>query len=259
MSTEFYRVYDGETFSKISHLYKVAKWMHTIEPTVEYRYSPRVNQNDLPVFDDVDRILYTNQITYGITQRLIGKPEKEGVTSGPSEYGKLVISQNYSLGDPFTEEKGERRFFSNINGELWWNFGPYLSARWDGEFNPYRGRGSFDVSNVSVIAKDRRNDAVSVQYRTTRKTNEQINFDARVKTIAPLYLFGSYYYNLLDRIRVQGVFGAEYQAQCWSAGFVYEDINRSRDRTQREDKKFHVYFSLLNIGSVGHKSYFMGL
>jgi LPS-assembly protein len=257
MSTEFYRVYDGETFSKISQLYKVAKWMHTIEPTIGYRYSPRVNQNDLPVFDEVDQIPYTNQITYGITQRLVGRPEKEGVSSGPFEYGKLVIFQNYSLGDPFTDAEGKKRFFSNIQGELWWNFGPYLSARWDGELNPYRG--SFDIINVAANAKDRRNDAVVVQYRNTRSAIQEINLDARVKTITPLYLFGSFYYNLLAGMWVQGIFGAEYQAQCWSVGFVFEDINRSPDRTQKKELKFHVYFNLLNLGSVGHKPYFMAL
>lgn len=255
MSTEFYRVYDGETFSKISHLYKVAKWMHTIEPTIGYRYSPRVNQDALPVFDEADRISYTNQITYGITQRLVGKPEKEGVSSGPSEYGKLIISQNYSLGDPFTDVEGKERSFSNIQGEFWWNFGPYLSARWNGELNPYRGR--FDVFNVAMIAKDRRNDAVVVQYRNTQSAIKQINLDARVKTISPLYLFGSFYYNLLEGMWVQGIFGAEYQAQCWSVGFVFENINRSPDRTQEKEIKFHFYFNLLNIGSVGHKPYFM--
>jgi LPS-assembly protein len=257
MSTEFYRVYDAETFSKISHLYKVAKWMHTIEPTIGYRYSPQVNQDALPVFDGADRIPYTNQITYGITQRLVGKPEKEGVSSGPIEYGKLMVFQNYSLGDPFTDAEGKKHFFSNIQGELWWNFGPYLSARWDGEYNPYRG--SFDIINVAMTAKDRRNDAVLVQYRNTRSTIQEINLDARVKTINPLYLFGSFYYNLLAGMWVQGIFGAEYQAQCWSVGFVVEDINRSPDGTQKKERKFHVYFSLLNIGSVGHKPYFMGL
>jgi LPS-assembly protein len=255
MSTEFFRVYDGENFSTISHLYKVAKWMHTIEPTIGYRYSPRVNQNTLPVFDEADRIPYTNQVTYGITQRLVGKPEKEGVSSGPSEYGKLMVFQNYSLGDPFTEVEGKKRFFSNIKGELWWNFGPYLSARWDGELNPYRG--SFDIINVAATAKDKRNDAVVVQYRNTRSAIQEINLDARVKTISPLYLFGSFYYNLLEGMWVQGIFGAEYQAQCWSVGFVFEDINRSPDGTQKKELKFHVYFNLLNIGSVGRKPYFM--
>jgi LPS-assembly protein len=257
ISTEFYRVYDGETFSKVSQLYKVAKWMHTIEPTVGYRYSPRVNQDDLPVFDEVDRIPYTNQITYGITQRLVGRPEKGGVSSGPFEYGKLVISQNYSLGDPFMDAEGKKRIFSNIQGELWWNFGPYLSAHWDGELNPYRG--SFDSINAAVTAKDRRNDAVVVQYRNTRSAIREINVDGRVKTISPLYLFGSFYYNLLAGTWVQGIFGAEYQAQCWSAGFVFEDVNRSPDGTQKKELKFHVYFNLLNIGSVGRKPYFMAL
>ena len=88
---------------------------------------PRVNQKDLPIFDDVDRIPYTNQITYGITQRLMGKPEKEGVSSGPYEYAKLKIFQTYSLGDPFNGiQKGREEYFSNIQAELWWNFSPYI-------------------------------------------------------------------------------------------------------------------------------------
>ena len=255
MSTEFFRVYDAETFSKISSLYKVDKWMHTIEPMVRYTYIPRVSQNDLPVFDEVDRMPYTNQITYGITQRLVGKPEKEGVSSGSFEYAKLMIFQSYSLGDPFTDSSGKNRSFSNIQGELWWNFGPYISAHWNGEFNP--SRGNFDIVNFSLTAKDRRNDAVQVQYRDTRGTLREINVDARVKIIPPLYLFGSFYYNLLEGTWVQAVFGAEYQAQCWSAGFSVEDINRSPDGTQKRQLKYHFYVNLLNIGSSARQPSYM--
>ncbi len=248
MSTEFYRVYDAETFSKLSGLYYVDKWMHTLEPFVGYSYIPRVNQDDLPAFDDdVDQIPYTNQITYGITQRLVGRPEKVGVNSGPVEYAKLMIFQSYSLGDPFTDSSGKNRSFSNIQGELWLNFGPYLSAHWDGEFNPYQT--NFDIANFAIIAKDRRNDAIQVQYRDTRGTIREINLDARVKTIPPLYLFGSFYYNLLEGTWVQAVFGAYYQAQCWSAGFYVEGINESPDRTQKKEVKYHFYVNLLNLGS----------
>jgi LPS-assembly protein len=248
MSAEFYRVYDGEALSKISNLYKVDKWMHTIEPFVGYTYIPPVNQNDLPVFDAVDRIPYTNQITYGITQRLVGRPEKEGVSSGPFEYAKLLILQSYSLGDPFTDSSGRSRSFSNIQGELWLNFGPYLSAHWNGDFSPYQG--SFDICNFAIVAKDRRNDAVQVQYRDTRGAIKEINLDARVKTIPPLYVFGSFYYNLLAGTWVQAVFGAEYQAQCWSAGFFVEGINQSPDGTQKKHVKYHFYVNLLNLGST---------
>jgi LPS-assembly protein len=261
ISTEFYRVYDAESLPKISNLFKVAKWMHTIEPTISYQYSPRVNQSDLPVFDEVDRIPYTNQITYGVTQRLVGKPE--GASSGASEYAKLKIFQSYSLGDPswfnslFIDQEGKKRSFSNIRGELWWNFSPYISAHWDSEFNPYRG--SFDIFDFVIVAKDRRNDVVQVQYRDTKESVREINLGARVKTIGPLYLFGAFYYNLLEGTWVQGVFGAEYQAQCWSVGFVLTDRNRSPDGTLKGELKYEVYFTLLNIGSTGARPYFMKL
>ena len=264
MSADFYRVYDAETFSRISDLLKVSKWMNIIEPTISYQYSPPVNQADLPIYDAVDRIPYTNQITYGFIQSLMGKPEKEGASSGAVEYEKLEISQSYSLGDPswynplYIDTDGKKRSFSNIEGQLWLNFSPSLSAYADTELNPYRG--SFDVFNLAMVAKDPRNDAVSVGYGNTRSTLgsfKEINLDARVKTIPPLYLFGSYYYNLLAGTWVQWIIGAEYQTQCWSAGFILQDINRNV--TIKKELKFEFYFKLLNIGSTGREPYHMKL
>jgi LPS-assembly protein len=258
LSTEFYRVYDGASLSTISSLYKVAKWMHTIEPTVGYSYIPRVNQSRLPSFDDVDQIPYTNQITYGITQRLLGKPEKEGINSGPKEYGKLTIFQNYSLGDPFTtDENGKAHSFSNIQAELWWNFGPYVSSRWSTEFDPYQM--NFSVLNGLVQVKDRRNDAIQVQYRYTKDNNKQFNLDARVKALPSLYLFGSLRYDLLNHWRVESIYGAEYQSQCWNLGFALEDWGQSPDGNQKKELKYEIYFTLLNMGAVGLRPYQMGL
>ncbi len=261
MSTEFFRVYDAEALSKISDLFKVSKWMHTVEPSISYQYSPRVSQSDIPVYDAVDRIPYTNQITYGFTQRLLGKPE--GVGSSVVEYARLKISQSYSLTDPswlnplFIDAEGRRRSFSNIEGQLWWNFSPYLWAYFDSEFNPYRG--SFDLFNLSMGAKDRRSDVITVGYAGQKSTFKEINLNARVKTMFPLYLFGSYYYDLMNRRWVYWMFGAEYQTQCWSAGFLLEDINQSIDQSRKQDLKFNFYFNLLNIGSAGRRPYFMHL
>jgi LPS-assembly protein len=252
MGTEFYRVYDGKSISKISNLYKVAKWMHTIEPTIGYRYSPRVTQKDLPFFDEVDRLLYTNQITYGITQRLVGKPEKEGIDSGPYEYGKLKIIQSYSLGDPLQiDSKGKERDFSNIKGELWWNFSPYISAQWDAELNPYGWE--FNIWNALVTLQDRRGDTFQTQYRYTRESINEFNFYTRFRTIKPLYVSGSMRYNILEKMRVENIYGAEYQAQCWTLSLIIHDKNQSPDGTMKKERTFEVYFSLLGIGSVGLK------
>jgi LPS-assembly protein len=263
-SVELYRVYDAETFSKFSNLFKgVAKWMHTIEPTLSYRYNPRVDQTRLPIFDDVDKIPYANEITYGITQRLVGRPGKETTTSGPFEYAKLMIFQSYSLGDPswfnsrFIDANGEKRSFSNIGAELWWYFNPYFYARWSTEFNPYRG--NFDVMNFLINVKDRRNDAVQIQYRYTKDEVSQINLSTRVKTIDPVYIYWGASYDLLNQYMVATIVGAEYQAQCWSLGFATEYLGQPPAGNRQGDWKFKVYFTLLNLGTAGSRPYFMTL
>ncbi len=162
------------------------------------------------------------------------------------------------MGDPLERDsKGKGRYFSNILAELWWNFSPYLSARWDAEFDPYHR--NFDVFNFLIITKDRRNDALQVQYRYTKDNIREINLGARIRTISPLYLFGSARYNLVDHWKVENIYGAEYQAQCWTLGLFVEDRGRSPDGTQEKELKFQVYFSLLNLGSMGHKPYPMQL
>ena len=259
LSAEFYRVYEASWFPWLSQFFKVSRWMHTVEPSVSYSYSPRVNQDDLPQFDPVDRIPFTNQITYGITQRLVGKPVKEGIDSGPYEYARLRILQSYSLEgpivDPLTNDKGER--LSNIQAELSWYFNPYLTARWDTEFNP--NGGGFETMNARIRLKDRRDDAIMAQYRFTKDNHRQVNLFARLRTIKPLYVFGATYYNLLENRRVQNIYGAEYQAQCWTLGFTVDDINASPDGTQRREFKFQFYLNLMGIGSVGHKQPYANL
>ena len=253
-SMEFYRVYDSETISKLANL-KAGKWMHTIEPTVSYRYNPRVDQARLPIFDDLDRIPNANEITYGITQRLLLKP---GV-----EYAKLMIFQSYSIGNPswfdsqFVDAKGNKRSFSNIGAELWWNFSPYISTRWSTAFNPYRG--SFDVVNFLINAKDRRNDVVQIQYRHTKDEVSQITLNTRVKTIDPVYIYGGVSYDLLNQYMVVANGGAEYQAQCWSLGFATEYLGQPPAGNRQGEWNFKVYFTLLNLATAGTRPYFMAL
>ena len=259
MSTEFYKVYDGASVSTISNLFKVAQWMHTIEPTISYSYIPPVNQSNLPSFDDVDRIPYTSQFTYGINQRLVGKPEKEGITSGPYEYARLNISQSYSLGNPLqTDSNGnpiKGRYFSDIQGDLTWYFNPYLSTQYTIGFNPYIGH--FDQFDALITAKDRRNDAVMVQYRNTSGSIGEINLYARVKTIPSLYLSGGMRYNILGNWMVDNMFGVEYDVQCWGIGLTVDNVYQSPDGTQKKQIKVNFYLNLLGLGSAGTKPYWM--
>jgi lipopolysaccharide assembly outer membrane protein LptD (OstA) len=49
------------------------KVKHTVEPLVKYMYIPPVNQEDLPVFDGIDRINKRSLVTYGVLSRFWGR------------------------------------------------------------------------------------------------------------------------------------------------------------------------------------------
>lgn len=250
VSAEIYRIYGAKTVSSISRYFKVSRWMHTIEPMISYQYSPRVDQEGLPIFDALDRIPYSNQFTYGVVQRLVGKPEKTGVDSGPFEYAQLRVLQSYSLGAPFSKDSmGRGRYFSNILGELQLNFNPYLTAKWDAEFNPYRG--GFEAMNALVRLRDDRGDAIQAQYRYTQDQIKEVSVAAWIKPIPSIYLYGAIRYNLLDHWKVGNTYGVEYQAQCWTVGLAVEDKGRSPDGTQKRELKFQVYVNLLGLGTAG--------
>jgi len=253
VSTEFYRVHAASASSWISHLFRVDKWMHTVEPLIGYRYNTRVDQEDFPLFDDSDRIPYTNEITYGFSQRLVGKPIREGVESGPQEFAKLKIFQSYSVGDPFERDgNGKGRYFSDVVGELWWRFGPYVSAHGDIGMSPYDG--NIKRLNGLITLRDWRNDALQIEYRNTKDSVKGINLSTRLKTITPLYVHGGIRYNLKDRAWIDKLYGLEYQAQCWTLGVVVEDKGASTTSFNTSEFTVQIYFNLLGIGSVGNRA-----
>lgn len=139
--------------SEVSRVYRfedageLRKLKHTIEPYVNYRYIPAVNQDDLPIWGThngvfVDRINRRNLVTYGILTRFLGKfgggeeeyagPEEDPAYAesiigedpyGPMippllsgsrpaqirELGRIAIQQSYSLGDQINSSTEDLR------------------------------------------------------------------------------------------------------------------------------------------------------
>jgi LPS-assembly protein len=87
IASELEKVYDLNWKS-------IEKLKHTIEPFVTYNYVPRINQSQLPLFDETDRIESRSLISYGFTTRLYAKlpalqpaqgPEGEANDTGEGE------------------------------------------------------------------------------------------------------------------------------------------------------------------------------
>ena len=82
MGTAMERVYDLERdnwFSKLVTLgaeneaSELTRLKHTVEPMVQYRYVPEVDQEDNPQFDSLDRFAHRSLVSYGVTTRLYGR------------------------------------------------------------------------------------------------------------------------------------------------------------------------------------------
>jgi LPS-assembly protein len=69
------------------HWHSLKKLKHTIEPTVSYDYVPVVNQAQLPIFDETDRVEPRSLISYGVVSRLYGKFGAREDVSGASNSG----------------------------------------------------------------------------------------------------------------------------------------------------------------------------
>jgi hypothetical protein len=65
---------------------------HVIEPEISYLFIPSVNQGNIPIMDDVDRIKRRNVFTFAVTNRLWGKV--------PTQLAQSLGDQNVELLSP---------------------------------------------------------------------------------------------------------------------------------------------------------------
>lgn len=76
IASELERVYDF-------HLGSIEKFKNTIEPYATYSYVPQVNQSDLPLYDETDRMEARSLLTYGFTSRVFAKVAAPAPSQGP--------------------------------------------------------------------------------------------------------------------------------------------------------------------------------
>lgn len=92
LSTGVERVFDFPYFG-------FDKLKHTIEPVLEYMYVPPVDQDDLPVFDGIDRINKRSLFTYGFETRLLARSASapDGERGEVFELVRLSATQSYDF------------------------------------------------------------------------------------------------------------------------------------------------------------------
>ncbi|MGD8520600.1 MAG: LPS assembly protein LptD [Desulfobacterales bacterium] len=264
----------AEIFSEVSKIFDINKGninkiRHSIRPNIVYDYIPDENQDDLPEFDDRDRIEKKNMLTYSLTNTFTSKlfggktPQvaqrenisREKVIEDPGEFKyedflRLEFEQSYD----FTKS---RREFSPLFGRLDFFPGKYITIEADAGWSFYDNR--FASHNIAATFFDKRGDSFYVDYRYDRGQEEDdddeddesevddavesIFLDLKLKATERLFIFGDYERNIEEDLHIRTSLGFIYTAQCWSLDFRYTD--------EPGDQKFEFMINLYGLGDIG--------
>ena len=257
-----------------------AKWKHVIEPEFSYRYVNGVNDfGEFIRFDEDETLTDTNEIEYGITQRLF---RRKG-SGDAEEFITWSLAQKYFFDPTFGGAlvRGQTNVFQTLEAltpfafaDVPRSFSPIVSdlkvvpgKRYDTEFivnyDPQRNR--LTAIGTLLKIKPYKESFLTLAHFYTlnlpvNPSPPPLNFQQRSNQIRTLFGYGDQNrpgWNLMMGASydfTQGAFQnqiveASYNGSCCGIGFEYRRFSFG---TIRNENQYSIVFRIANLGSVGN-------
>jgi LPS-assembly protein len=268
IGTRFSRVFDVQWG-------RLLKVQHVVEPEVGYLYVPFVEQDDLPLYDSLDRINRRNLFVYGVSNRFLGKFSTSPATTTPAtegaapsqptteirELARLSVSHAY---DPSRELTSSGDHFSGVDIAARLTPLPYATLTFDSTYD--LGPGDVSTTRVGAFLRDprplpatsplmqnlQRSTTVGVSYRTiSDRLLKEIDssvifrFNERITTA----YIGRYDLNAGEFIGNRYFVRYFSPQQCW-----FVDIGLI-DKVNPREFEFRFIFSLIGLSSFGRAGF----
>lgn len=204
----------------------------TMEPQFQYLYTSFEDQSEIGMYDTtillndvdglfrgqeftgLDRISDNNQITLGLTSRLLDKANRE----------QLVVSvgQIFYLSSNKVAAAAKEQDSSAIAAELDWR----LSSRWLAHTDIQIASESDKVERSSISLEYRRDESSLIQlsHRYVRNLSgeqiDQIGLSASWPINENWHWVGRYYRDMNLSRSIESYFGLQYESCCWALRFV---------------------------------------
>lgn len=252
LSSQLSRVFDfqGGRWEKIRH---------EIKPEIIYAYVPNVSSDEVPDYYLPVSATFVFPITplssnsldeqsalgWALTNTLTTRiKDKDGAPSY-LEFLRLKLFQAYDIheaGRDVAENEVKRKPFSDLGIELDISPHKYFSLKARSKYNFYD---NLKQNNFDLRFNDWRGDSMSVSYRYTADSLQEINFGLKAVINRNIDAMFASKYDLDNSRRIENSMGFVYHKQCWSLGV---DMTETDD-----DVRFSFRISLAGFGKMGGK------
>jgi LPS-assembly protein len=267
------KVYGTLNFERQLHVFG-SSLTQTLEPKVQYLYTSFEDQSNIGLYDTtrlftnfsglfrgqeftgLDRINDNNQVTLGVTTRMIDENNREQV--------KLSLGQIFYLSDSRINDIETDNNRSALAAELDWQ----LSSKWyaHGEAQVQTSTDKVERSSLSLEYQLSKNKILQLNHRYVRNlSGEQID-QFGVTASWPLankwQWVGRWYQDREKHRTVESYTGVQYQSCCWTMSLVAQRhlTNRFEQNGLQNVDEFEsgiqVYFTsrdLLKEGLFGYR------
>lgn len=243
--------------------------IQTLEPKVQYLYTSFEDQSDIGLYDTtrifknfsglfrgqeftgLDRISDNNQITLGLTSRIIDNNHQE--------LFKLSLGQIFYLSDSRITDIAQEKDRSALAAELDWQIGSKWYAHTEAQVSTSTDK--MQRSSISLEYQMSENKILQINHRFIRDlSSEEIN-QVGITASWPLaknwQWVGRWYQDTKKKRTVETYTGVKYESCCWTISLVAQRHLSNRfdmtgaQSTDEFESGFHVYFTSRNLLKEG--------
>jgi LPS-assembly protein len=235
-------------------------YTQTFEPRLYYVYIPYKNQDSLPIFDTAysdlnlgtlfrenqfignDRVNNANQISLGAVTRLIDNNTGEQRLALAIGQRFYFTDQKVSMPGASLSAQGNSVIITAATARLTnhWN----VDAAWQYDTN------TTDTvrSDIGAHFNPEPGKALNLSYRYTQDSLEQVNVSGQWPLGSGWYGMGRWNYSIRDRHQIEALGGIEYDAGCWQARTVLQQVSTA---TAGSNYAIFLQLELGGLASLG--------
>ncbi|KTA94606.1 LPS biosynthesis protein [Aeromonas salmonicida subsp. smithia] len=248
----------------------------TLEPEFQYLYVPYKDQDNIGVYDSttmrqdyyslfsdrryagLDRISDSNRVSLGVTTRVYDQAGDERI--------RLAVTQAFDFVAPRVKLYPSESLATNTRSPLSFEGDAKINEQWFAHAGAQYDMDQSEISSANSALEYRREKLISqLNYRFVRNANYDLSNTNQVADLnqvgmlltTPLndqwHLYGGYYHDLDQGVKVDRKVGLKYDSCCWSINFNLEWVNTPDNVTMRptSERSLGIQFEMKGLGSVG--------